>query len=152
MSSRETTAKDVHLTDLTDCTIKLYGALLTLHINKLENCKVFCGPVSSSVFVENCKDCTFVLACQQLRVHTTLDTRFYLYVTSNAIVEDCQRVGFAPYNWDYKEMTEHFEFSGIGDKENNWALVKDFNWLRTDLQSPNWYIIPEDERTATWAA
>ena len=28
---------------------------------------VLCGPVSSSVFVENCRNCTFVVACQQVR-------------------------------------------------------------------------------------
>ena len=150
MSSKETTGKDVNLFDLLGCTIKLYGALLTLHVNKLQNCTVFCGPVSSSVFIDDCKDCTFVLACQQLRVHTTVDTKFYLHVTSNAIVEDCARVGFAAYNWNYDELTKHFKIAGIQDQENNWALVKDFNWLRTDVQSPNWYIIPEEDQTKTW--
>ena len=27
---------------------------------------VLCGPVSSSVFVDNCRNCTFVVACQQV--------------------------------------------------------------------------------------
>ena len=29
-------------------------------------CSVLCGPVSSSIFVEDCKNCTFVAACQQV--------------------------------------------------------------------------------------
>ena len=151
MNPTETTGKDVNLTDLTDCTVKLYGALLTLHVNKLQNCKIFCGPVSSSVFIDNCKDCVFVLACQQLRVHTTFDSNFYLHVTSNAIVEDCSRIGFAAFNWAYEELPKHLELAGLNDKENNWALVKDFNWLRTDVQSPNWSIIPEEDKITSWA-
>lgn len=27
---------------------------------------VVCGPVSSSVFVDNCRNCTFIVACQQV--------------------------------------------------------------------------------------
>ena len=29
-------------------------------------CRIFSGPVCSSVFVDNCKSCIFVVACQQV--------------------------------------------------------------------------------------
>ena len=70
---------------------------------------ILCGPVSSSVFIEDCKDCTFVVACQQLRVHGTVQSLFYLHVTSRAIIEDCRQVSFAPYNLTYPELEQHFK-------------------------------------------
>ena len=73
------------------------------------HCSILCGPVSSSVFIEDCKDCTFVVACQQLRVHGTVQSLFYLHVTSRAIIEDCQQVSFAPYNLTYPELEQHFK-------------------------------------------
>ena len=68
--------KDVSLARLTDCTIKLFGAPSTVHMKNLKNCKVFCGPVSSSIFVSDCQNCLFVIACQQLRTHSTLNKQF----------------------------------------------------------------------------
>ena len=46
---------------------------------------------------------------EQLRVHSTHNTVFYLYVTSRSIVEDCTRLRFAPFNWTYPDMGKHFE-------------------------------------------
>ena len=81
----------------------IYDIIFYIHL------RVLCGPVSSSVFVEDCKDCVFVVACQQLRVHSTTNSQFYLHVTSRAIIEDCQKVSFAPYSWNYPDLEQHFE-------------------------------------------
>ena len=71
----EVNGKDVALARLTDSTIKLTGTPGTLVMDNLTNCRVFCGPVPGSIFIDGCKDCTFVLACQQLRIHTTTNSR-----------------------------------------------------------------------------
>ena len=93
--------KDVALANLNDCTIKLFGTPSTVHMKKLKNCTILCGPVSSSIFISDCSECVFVLACQQLRTHTTTDSRIYLHVTSRAIIEDCKDLQFAPYRYSY---------------------------------------------------
>ena len=146
MQHSQVASKDVALENLQQCIIEIYGPPSALHINKLRDCKIFCGPVSGSIFIENCQNCVFVLACHQLRVHTTEDSQFYLHVTSRAIIEDCRGIGFAPFNWTYPHLEEHFTLSGLCRSENNWSLVNDFNWLKTDEQSPNWYIIEESSR------
>ena len=63
-------------------TVKILGNPGTLHATNMENVIILCGPVRTSIFVENCKNCTFVVACQQLRIHTTTQSNFYLHVTS----------------------------------------------------------------------
>lgn len=142
--------RDVLLTQLSNCTIKLYGNPNTLRLTKARGCTLLCCPVSTSVFLEDCSDCVLAVACQQLRVHTTKDTRVFLLVTSRAIVEDCTGIQFAPYTWSYPGIDKDFEGSGLDRSKNNWNDVDDFNWLARDVASPNWSILPEEERRIQW--
>ncbi|XP_069879829.1 tubulin-specific chaperone C [Dipodomys merriami] len=138
--------RDVLLSGLRDCTVKLLGNPNTLRLAQAHGCRVLCGPVSTSVFLENCTDCVLVVACQQLRVHSTENTRIFLQVTSRAIVEDCSRIQFAPYTWSYPGIEQDFQSSGLDRSRNNWNDVDDFNWLARGVASPNWSILPEEER------
>ncbi|XP_062859788.1 tubulin-specific chaperone C [Trichomycterus rosablanca] len=148
--SEEIQQRDVLLSHLTNCKVRLFGSPNTLHIKNVQNCQILSGPVSSSVFIDECKDSTLVLACQQLRTHNTTDTQIYLHVTSRAIIEDCTRVGFAPFNWVYDELDADFKVSGLDPLRNNWTQVDDFNWLAAGTPSPNWTVIPESERASHW--
>ncbi|EPQ19952.1 Tubulin-specific chaperone C [Myotis brandtii] len=139
--------RDVLLTELSDCTIRLYGNPNTLRLSKARRCTLLCGPVSTSVFLDDCSECVLAVACQQLRVHTTRDTRIFLQVTCRAIVEDCHGIRFAPYTWTYPGIDRDFESSGLDRSKNNWSDVDDFNWLARDMASPNWSVLPEEERT-----
>lgn len=150
--SEEIQQRDVLLSHLTNCKVRLYGSPSTLHIKHVRDCQIFSGPVSSSVFIDECKDSTLVLACQQLRTHNTTSTQIYLHVTSRAIIEDCHGVCFAPFNWRYPELDEDFRVSGLDPRRNNWSQVDDFNWLAAGTPSPNWTVIPESERTSCWDA
>ena len=66
------------------------------------------------------------------------------------IIEDCTRVGFAPYNLSYPDLDEDFSKSGINKKVNNWDEIDDFNWLSNEKSSPHWYILEEDQRKKDW--
>ncbi|TSK14790.1 Tubulin-specific chaperone C [Bagarius yarrelli] len=143
---------DVLLSHLTNCKVRLYGSPNTLHIKNVKGCQILSGPVSSSVFIDECEDCTLVLACQQLRTHNTTSTQIYLHVTSRAIIEDCHGVSFAPFNWMYPKLEDDFQMSGLDSERNNWSQVDDFNWLATGTPSPNWTVIPESERISCWDA
>ena len=150
LKSLDIRAKDVGLTNLKSCTVKLYGPPNAIHMNNLMNCTVFSGPVPGSIFVDNCQDCTLVVSCQQLRVHHTTATRFYLHVTSRAIIEDTTDVGFAPYNWVYPGQEADFRTSELDQNRNSWDDVDDFNWLASDKASPNWSVIPAEKRVESW--
>lgn len=146
MNEMETFQQDIVLSDLEDCTIRLLGPASTLHMDRLKNCTILSAPIATSIFIDECNNCSFILACQQLRVHKTKSSQFYLHVTSRAIIEDCSKVGFAPYLVQYDKKLEHFKMAGLDIKENNWSIVNDFNWLRRDEHSPNWFVIPEEDR------
>lgn len=150
ISSDEMYRKDVTLNHLNRCKVKLYGSPSTLHINSLNDCYVFCGPVSTSIFIENCKNCTFVIACQQLRLHNSKNINIYLHVTSRAIMEDCDNIYFAPYNLYYDTINDDFKKSGLDMSVNNWKCIDDFNWLNAEKSSPNWDIISSDNIKDNW--
>lgn len=140
VQDKELRGQDVNLSGLESCEVRLCGPPSTLHMSRMEHCtwvavtmqysthlimlaqvwrqllllvlcSVLCSPVSSSVFVEDCKHCVFVVACQQLRVHSTVHSQFYLHVTSRAIIEDCKGISIAPYAWPHPQLNEHFEVS-----------------------------------------
>ena len=147
LTAEKSRQKDIKLSNLEHCIVKIYGCPSVIHVSNLRNCKVFCGPICRALFVADCIECQFSLACQQLRIHTTSKTTFSIHVTGKAIIEDCKEIGFAPYNWSYEGLVEHFLETGLNTHINKWNDVDDFNWLKLDEQSPNWYIIPEEERT-----
>lgn len=145
----EINGQDVGLYTSTNSTLYLYGHPSTVHCSKLQNCRIFTGPVATSIFVEECNECTFVVACQQLRVHNTTDSDFYLHVTSRGIIEDCRGLRFAPYNWSYDDIRSDFKAADL-DRENNWQQIDDFNWLSKDAPSPNWSVLKDNERRHIW--
>uniref|UniRef100_A0A672H9S0 Tubulin-specific chaperone C n=1 Tax=Salarias fasciatus TaxID=181472 RepID=A0A672H9S0_SALFA len=149
-TAEEIQKQDVLLTHLTNCKVRLFGSPSTLHLKHIDGCEILCGPVSSSVFIDQCRNSTLAFPCQQLRTHNTTDTQVYLHVTSRAIIEDCHGVGFAPFTWSYPTLEEDFAVSGLDRQRNNWSQVDDFNWLAAGVPSPNWTVIPDEDRRKNW--
>lgn len=141
---------DVLLSDLTRCTVRIYGAPSTLHMVNLKQCTILVGPISSSVFAHDCSACTFAFACQQLRLHSSSNCTIYLHVTSRAIIEDCTKIRVAPYNWSYEDQLSHFNLAGLDPKINNWNCIDDFNWLSSEKSSPNWSVLEPESRLKSW--
>lgn len=149
-TTEEIEKRDVLLTHLRNCKVKLRGSPSTLHLKHIDSCEILCGPVSSSVFVDHCVNSVLSFPCQQLRTHNTTDTSVYLHVTSRAIIEDCKGVSFAPFTWSYPGLEADFEVSGLDRGRNNWNDVDDFNWLAAGTPSPNWTVIPEEDWRVDW--
>lgn len=141
---------DILLSDLTRCTVRIYGTPSTLHMINLKQCTILVGPVTSSVFAHDCVECVFAFACQQFRLHSSTDCTIYLHVTSRAIIEDCTNIRVAPYNWSYEDQMNHFNLAGLDPKINNWNCIDDFNWLSSEKHSPNWSILEPELRIKNW--
>ncbi|KAG7506523.1 tubulin-specific chaperone C [Solea senegalensis] len=149
-TSEEIQKRDVLLSHLSNCKVRLLGSPSTLHLKHIDSCEILCGPVATSVFVDHCKNSILSFPCQQLRTHRTTDTQVYLHVTSRAIIEDCHGVSFAPFFWSYPTLEEDYRASGLSQDINNWSQVDDFNWLAAGTPSPNWTLIPEADRKTNW--
>ena len=90
----------------------------------------------------------FALASHQIRIHGAKRSDFYLRVRSRPIIEDCSGVRFAPYCLRYEGIEEDLRGTGLDAETGNWSNVDDFRWLRA-VQSPNWSVLPENERVGT---
>jgi tubulin-specific chaperone C len=145
LTEHECYMKDVALDTLTNCTVFMCGTPSTVRATSLTKCKVYvCA--QTSIFIENCKDSIFICASQQLRIHDTFDTSFYIYVTSSAIIENSKQLRFAPLSLNSALFKKAFRMANFDEFRNNWKIVNDFDWLSSYESSPNWCEIPEEER------
>lgn len=142
--------KDLTFSTLTNCYLEIHGHPGSLQLSNLRNCVVVCGPVARSVFAENCHNCKFAFACQQLRLHSSNTCDIYLHVTCRAIIEDCTKIQMAPFSYLYAKIDEDFADAGIDAAVNNWLDVADFNWLSPDKPSPNWRVLVDEDRIEDW--
>lgn len=142
--------KDITISTLTDCIIRIVGYAGSVQLSHLTNCILICGPVERSVFADNCQNCKFVFGCQQFRFHSSTLCDIYMHVTSRAIIEDCSSIQVAPYNYEYPNIQNDFEKAGLDLTKNHWDNVADFNWLSTDSPSPNWRQLDPTEWVSDW--
>ncbi|KAL8467032.1 hypothetical protein ACS0TY_035928 [Phlomoides rotata] len=133
------------LSNLRNCEVRLKGCLRALFVDKLVKCKVYAGVVMGSVLIEGAEGCVFVLASHQIRIHNAKNCNLYLRVRSRPIIEDSNGVKFAPYCLSYQGLEKELMEANLGEETGNWANVDDFRWLRA-VQSPNWSVLPENER------
>ncbi|KAL5982197.1 hypothetical protein ACLOJK_016267 [Asimina triloba] len=145
---QDSAGSDFALSDLESCEVRLLGRLRALFIHRLRNCRIFVGPVLGSIHIDEAEGCLLMLASHQIRIHHAKATDFYLRVRSRPIIEDSSGVRFAPYGLVYEGIEGELKDSGLGEETGNWANVDDFRWLRA-VQSPNWCLLPEEERIGT---
>jgi len=142
--------KDLTIADIANSIIKIEGHPGSLFFKNVTNCIITSGPVSRAVFGDNCQRCIFAVACQQLRVHNSSQCDIYLHVTSRGIIEDTNQIRVGPYNLKYAGIESDFLASGLMVDKNHWDDLADFNWLSTEQRSPNWSVIPEDQKISDW--
>ncbi|XP_061344511.1 tubulin-folding cofactor C [Gastrolobium bilobum] len=136
---------EFNVSDLDSCEVRIIGCVRALFVHRLKGCKVYVGPVTGSIHIEEVEGCVFVMASHQIRIHGARTSDFYLRVRSRPIIEDSNGVRFAPYCLSYQGIEEDLRGAGLDAETGNWANVDDFLWLRA-VQSPNWSILPENER------
>lgn len=152
LTSAESNDQDITLSELENCVVEIQGRPGTLHISKVKNCVILCGPVSRSIFAENCQNCTFAFICQQLRLHSSKHCEIYLHVTSRAIIEDTTNILVTTFNYSYENFEEDLLASGLNPSTNNWQMIGDFNWLSTDQASPNWSVLNDCDKIDNWTS
>ncbi|VDL94980.1 unnamed protein product [Schistocephalus solidus] len=157
--------QSIYLSNLEHCVIYIEGVAGNLMAHGLRGCTVYAQPVASSILLQDCVDCHFVLACRQLRVHQTLNTRLDIFVASPPIIEDSMNLRLAPYPLGAAH-SERFALAlltaNLADISNHWCYVQDFSCptlLPTEAavnnlsspdsamvpNSPNWSLVPETE-------
>lgn len=130
------------LKDLNNCEIIIHAIYKTLYLENIKSCRIYSGVVENSVFGKNIVDSTIDCIAQQIRIHEAKDTNFNVFVISNMIIEDSKGLKIREWKPNDSEIGKLFNQCLFKGKINNWADVKDFNWIKV-IQSPNFEIINE---------
>lgn len=150
IKSDEINERDVTLSNIKNCLIELQGHPGSLQISDAIGCTVLSGPISRSIFAQNCCDCLLEVACQQLRLHSSKKCNLYMHVTCRAIIEDCSEIHIGDYTYQYPQLDDDFKLSGLDKSRNNNKDVADFNWLSPHEPSPNWNMLDDNCRVSNW--
>ncbi|CAH1763599.1 22446_t:CDS:2 [Entrophospora sp. SA101] len=139
---------DFQFSNLNNCIINLFNSNITIgaiNIKGLRNTIIMSGPVGSSILIYDCEKCIFLF-----RMHTSKQISVYLHVTSNPIIEDCEKIQFGFYALTtFPELDKMFETVKLDLKINKYDKVDDFNWLKQQA-SPNWKIISPEHIIEKW--
>jgi hypothetical protein len=161
-AARATTAG--RLTGLRRCIIdmsvptlgKSAAPFASLALRDIDECLIVAGRVSGATHITGVRNSVVVVAAGQVRIHECRNVDFYLWCGSHPIIEDCVGVRFAPIPEVYvsslpihgmkESVTNTWQMTDQEEREKNlWDQVDDFKWLKAD-QSPNWTVLPEEER------
>ncbi|EDN95142.1 hypothetical protein SS1G_11017 [Sclerotinia sclerotiorum 1980 UF-70] len=108
-----------------------------LALKNIKHSLVIAGHIAGPAHVTGIEDSIIVVTSRQVRIHECKNVDIYLHCASRPIIEDCSNVRFAPIPGSQNVTDESIE--------NQWDQVDDFKWLKAE-PSPNWTILPEEER------
>ncbi len=135
---------------LTNCEIQILDNCNQVIGDYLMNCRGFIGPSSESVFLRDCKNCTFTIACKQLRLRDCHNCTFYLYSHTDPVIEATTHCSFAPFNGAYAGLRELFSNANLDPDDNHWCEVFDFHKDEIvtkegqSIPEPHWIKLPEE--------
>jgi hypothetical protein len=145
-----------------DCNVTLNDVVAALTCDHLKSCVVSTGPIESSAFLRNCSDCTFVIACCQFRTRECKNCNFFLYTSTEPIIETSTKLMIGCYTMTYFGLAQQFERAKLSVWNNKWSEVFDFtpsegggnktstNWAPMDMttETHTKYIKNSDEAAA----
>jgi hypothetical protein len=137
--------------DISDCkgaTLAVCDNTDQVQIDNCDSCKIFVAASSESIFVRDCKNCTFTIACKQLRTRDCENCTFYLYSKTEPIIETSSGMKFGPFNGAYDGHAAAMARANLQPNHNLWFAVYDFN---DDAKTgKNWRLLTPIEEEPTW--
>ena len=145
ISSQETLNKNnLIIENINNSTIYILQNFKACYIKNITNSNIFIGSVAGGTHITSSKDSNIYLITHQLRIHETFNTKFYVLINSNPIIEKSKELIFYPLKIKYNDYNENVKISGIDVNKNNWNNVQDFQWLKKE-KSPNFDVKDDNE-------
>ncbi|TID05247.1 Tubulin-specific chaperone C [Colletotrichum higginsianum] len=144
-SSASRATSSGRLTDLKGCVVDMSLALsgttsfANLALKNIERSLIVAGNVAGPAHITGVSDSIIVVSARQVRIHECRNVDIYLHCSSHPIIEDCSNMRFAPLPASFDTPEDPVK--------NQWDQVDDFKWLKSE-PSPNWGVLPEEQRLA----
>ncbi|GBG29684.1 Tubulin-specific chaperone C [Hondaea fermentalgiana] len=144
----EVNGEEFHLDGLTDCTVTILDVTNRVVVSDLTNCHVFLGPSKESVMLRKCKDCTFTVACKDLRVNSCSECTLRAFTPMPVQLDDSHHIKVGTFNGAYSGLTSHFQAVGLDASQGAAVKVKDFSERDKELPQPHFQqLSASDEET-----
>ncbi|CAN0291665.1 unnamed protein product [Scytosiphon promiscuus] len=125
--------------ECSECEVYLLDHTAALTVDLCTDCRIFAGPCESSVFLRDCTDCTVVVACQQFRARDCKDCTFFLFSSTQPVIESSVGLRFACYTLDYFSLAGQFAAAKLSVWNNKWSQVYNF----TGGGEGDWSCLPQ---------
>jgi len=109
--------------------IELPKSFESLTLRNIANCTVKCGPSKSSVYLENCRDCTIHVAGHQIRADKIVNCDLFLFSPTGLIVENSKLYRVHPYQFNYPMLPSNLKDCKLDNCPNRWTDVNDFDQI-----------------------
>jgi hypothetical protein len=129
------------LQNLTSCTVQLFDFLDSIVMDDCNKSTFLIGPLSNSIIVTNCKDCTIIVAAKQVRLNFCENIKLYIYSSTDPALQGSKKITIAPYNLVLPNLRELIEKAELNIAHNRWNKIHDF----TKASPPNWNLLGQSE-------
>ena len=130
------------------CKILLIDHCDQVQINDVSDSKIFIGASSGSIFIGNCINCTFTVACKQLRTRDCRNCTINLYCKTESAIETSTDMRFGPFNGAYQGHKKDMQLADLDPAINKWQAVHDFN--DPTHSAMNWRLLLPNEQDPMW--
>ena len=137
------------ITNVKGCTLVVPDHCDQVIIEQSYDCRIFIGASSGSIFLRHCQECTFTIACKQLRTRDCSNCRINLYCATEPAIESSFGMTFAPFNGAYPGHKEDMTFAKLPMTTNLWYAIYDFSAEHGDSKD-HFEILPMDQWGDVW--
>ncbi len=135
-----------------NCEIAVLGNTSQVQIDDVKDSRIFIGPVDGTLFIRNCKNVNFTIACRQLRTFNCENCTLNMYVATDPILEKSSDITIKPFNGAYKGLIDQFEAANLDPTDNHKNNVFDFNKDgKDDYDKPEPHFKIHEEKDKDWA-
>ena len=114
--------------DCKNCDIFVLDHCDSVNVDACTGCRVFVGPCNGSVFLRECVDCKWVVACQQLRTRDCKSNDILLYIgAGQPVIEASTDMRFGCFQASYFSLRAQFAAAKLGLWNSEWSDVFDFS-------------------------
>ena len=127
--------------DCKNCSISILDNCDQVQIDNVMDSKIFIGASRGSVFIRNCSNCIFTIACKQLRTRDCRDCSLNLYSMTQPVIETSSGIKFGPLDVKDADHEKAITAAGLDLSVSQWSKVYDFN--DPSKTGENWSMIKE---------
>jgi len=109
--------------DCTNCKIILFYHIGCIQIDNCQDCQIYAGPCSSSLFIRNCSRVELHCSVQQFRTRECSDMDIYLFSSTEPIIEMSSELRIGCLTSSYFSIAEHFDKAKLSVWNNKWNEV-----------------------------